>query len=670
MNPPSPDNTSFDHSAGDTTADTSADRSSTAHLLTASTYRARSGSVASSRSRGTRSGSVAYPPLPFGPQPYNISFQSTGAAQNAPPHVSSTHAEGIQPPASFFRPSRPNNNYIPSLPSSPPRPSEFHSSSLTLPTEIENPNLPFAGSPFVKQLTHHGNFSAGAVGVGRGETTKEPILDDPAYTLRRPEKLQLNREPLLPISGSGGLWKPAAPSSPQVTRTRSPTQTHSPTGSRVRLSLEKIFKRTVSPEQSVISLPRKSSDRRKSLATSVRDDAHLPSNGQNRVHSSDIRASQDYFSSLANRKPSPPSSISTAHTTSRHPPFYPNPPGTKPPARIPFKPALAPGRKRPLKNYVGYPSQNKFFFGGRLLTGGDSIIPFLCTLLVVFGVTGVWFGTTCVWWWHNKSPAVAGAGAYLALITISNLFAAAFRDPGILPRDMDPDPPYPATSPSDGGTRVPLPRDLKIRDGYVRVKYCTTCETYRPPRSSHCRMCDNCVDGCDHHCQWLNNCVGRRNYTSFIVLLLSAALTLVMVIITSALHIHFLVSDDGFDFDQALRHGAGSAVGFCLGIVVIWPVLALMSYHVRLLLFNITTIEQVRNQAHKKLVPGPPPPNPFTLGRWYRNLAYLLCRPSGYTWIEADGVKLIDQREFGPWAWRNGNANARNEGVWEHERHG
>lgn len=76
----------------------------------------------------------------------------------------------------------------------------------------------------------------------------------------------------------------------------------------------------------------------------------------------------------------------------------------------------------------------------------------------------------------------------------------------------------------------------------VRVKYCPTCQTYRPPRSSHCKMvgtlalvvtisrnahkilfqCDNCVDGCDHHCQWVNNCVGRRNYASFFMLLLSA----------------------------------------------------------------------------------------------------------------------------------------------------
>lgn len=39
----------------------------------------------------------------------------------------------------------------------------------------------------------------------------------------------------------------------------------------------------------------------------------------------------------------------------------------------------------------------------------------------------------------------------------------ATTDPGILPRNLDPDPPYPAASPSDGSVRAPMPRDLKVR---------------------------------------------------------------------------------------------------------------------------------------------------------------------------------------------------------------
>lgn len=65
------------------------------------------------------------------------------------------------------------------------------------------------------------------------------------------------------------------------------------------------------------------------------------------------------------------------------------------------------------------------------------------------------------------------------------------------------------------------------------------------------------------------------------------------MIVTSALHLYLLTHRDHDPFKNALSHGAGSAVVFSLAIVVIWPVGALLSYHMRLLLLNVTTIEQV-----------------------------------------------------------------------------
>ena len=62
-------------------------------------------------------------------------------------------------------------------------------------------------------------------------------------------------------------------------------------------------------------------------------------------------------------------------------------------------------------------------FRGRILTGGDTPWAFLASLTVVLGITGVWFGTTCVWWWRNESPAVAGVGTYMCLLTISSMCA-------------------------------------------------------------------------------------------------------------------------------------------------------------------------------------------------------------------------------------------------------
>jgi palmitoyltransferase ZDHHC9/14/18 len=126
-------------------------------------------------------------------------------------------------------------------------------------------------------------------------------------------------------------------------------------------------------------------------------------------------------------------------------------------------------------------------------------------------------------------------------------------------------------------------------------------------------QCDNCVDDCDHHCQWVNNCIGRRNYTTFFSLLLSGVrtvshdvniltlndvsfsktLTLVFVIITTALHLYYLTTSSESSFRHTLSETPVSVLCFCLSIVLIWPVTALFSYHVRLIALNITTIEQV-----------------------------------------------------------------------------
>jgi palmitoyltransferase ZDHHC9/14/18 len=140
-------------------------------------------------------------------------------------------------------------------------------------------------------------------------------------------------------------------------------------------------------------------------------------------------------------------------------------------------------------------------------------------------------------------------------------------------------------------------------------------------------------------------------------------------------HRHFVP-----DFPSALKTAPGSAAAFCISVVVIGPVAALFFYHVRLMLLNITTIEQVRNQAHRSIIPGPLPPNAFTLGKWYRNLAYLMCRPVTYSWIEADAYVMHDQRLPNPgygMPWKDedldiSNAHrsaTRESGTWQGSQH-
>ncbi|KIO32576.1 hypothetical protein M407DRAFT_105583 [Tulasnella calospora MUT 4182] len=354
---------------------------------------------------------------------------------------------------------------------------------------------------------------------------------------------------------------------------------------------------------------------------------------------------------LANGKPSSSTtSLPTSHNSLFHRSSEKEPSSmtASPPYMVPV---MSGKSQKPMRNYEIHPSRNKFFFNGHVLAGGDSAWPFIGALVLVLGIAGTWFGTTCVFWWHRGGggQAVAAVGAYLCLLTLSSMLMTAFRDPGILPRDLDPDPPCaPTGSSASESQRVPLPRDLRVRAGTVRVKYCVTCKTYRPPRSSHCKMCDNCVDGCDHHCQWVNNCVGRRNYTHFITFVVTASITAFLVLGTGITHIYLITHENHWSVQEGFKHAIGSVVAVALCFVVMWPLLALTLYHVRLLLLNITTIEQVRNQAHRKLTNAPTPPNPFSIGRWWHNVAYLLCRPAGYSWVDLPGYSTSDTRKVNP----------------------
>ncbi|RZC89149.1 hypothetical protein C5167_030842 [Papaver somniferum] len=69
-----------------------------------------------------------------------------------------------------------------------------------------------------------------------------------------------------------------------------------------------------------------------------------------------------------------------------------------------------------------------------------------------------------------------------------------------------------------------LTPDLKDDD----ITFCSYCDFEVKKTSKHCRTCNRCVEGFDHHCRWLNNCVGKKNYTTFFLLMVFVLLMLVI----------------------------------------------------------------------------------------------------------------------------------------------
>ncbi|XP_046716391.1 palmitoyltransferase ZDHHC8B isoform X2 [Silurus meridionalis] len=118
---------------------------------------------------------------------------------------------------------------------------------------------------------------------------------------------------------------------------------------------------------------------------------------------------------------------------------------------------------------------------------GIGYTPVSITVSLLVVTSTLFFTFTCPWLAKNVSLAFTPCVGITFLFALANFTMATFMDAGVLPRaNEDED--------KDDDIRAPLYRDVEVRGIQFQMKWCASCNFYRPPRCSHCSVCDHCVE--------------------------------------------------------------------------------------------------------------------------------------------------------------------------------
>ncbi|KAJ6243568.1 s-acyltransferase [Anaeramoeba flamelloides] len=207
----------------------------------------------------------------------------------------------------------------------------------------------------------------------------------------------------------------------------------------------------------------------------------------------------------------------------------------------------------------------------------------------------------------------------LVILILVNLFLflTAFVNPGILKRF----PYYESlgkTKESVETNDQPFPW-LEMQNGErsFKLKYCSTCNIYRPPRSSHSSKSNNCVLKFDHHCPWVGSDVGLRNYRFYIYFLFFVTIfspnTLIAGIYHMVITFQNFAKDDDLDnmgiFSKGFSKCWYSLLLIIYAFFFFYYVTKLFWYHIKLISKGITTKED-RNRTYIKSR------SPYNQGLW------------------------------------------------------
>lgn len=384
---------------------------------------------------------------------------------------------------------------------------------------------------------------------------------------------------------------------------------------------------------------------------SLRSEAsHMPLNGHNRMRYASQTTDQSRpGTAMAPATPLSPRSFRESwgirrhsNRTNGHAKLQSQPPSPNPwsEKRSLYKPGGTVG-----KNYEYYNGNAVFFFQGRLLNSRQKPLNALTGFLTILPA-GLFFGFSAPWLWHHVSPAIPILFAYLLFVCISAYLHASFSDPGIIPRNLHPQPPTPPNQ-DPLALGPPITDWVTVRSfGHsatgntameVPIKYCKSCNIWRPPRAHHCRVCDACMETQDHHCVWLNNCVGRRNYRYFFTFVSSGTLLALFLLAASLAHILVWMTRNNTSFSHAINEWRGPFAMFIYGILILPYPASLSYYHVFLMARGESTREYLN--SHKFLKKDRH--RPFSQHNAIKNIMTVLCRVRTPTYMRFKAPHIV-----------------------------
>ena len=219
---------------------------------------------------------------------------------------------------------------------------------------------------------------------------------------------------------------------------------------------------------------------------------------------------------------------------------------------------------------------------------------------------------------NNIAPLLLGCTIWISLTYF--LIKTACFDPGVIPYQLDDQHIYAHR------TRF---QNWKILDGLqgqtthlIQMKYCRTCQIFRPKRTIHCKECDVCIEQLDHHCPFISTCVGRRNYVHFfffcILLWINSIFSFVLTVIDIVRRIHKyeITSQHNLEFSwkMTMREMPLSIPLSLLSGITLILISALLTFHMKMNVNNQTTFEHSKKTFSHFIV------NPFSAGSWIDNL--------------------------------------------------